>query len=209
MLLDWLKQSKCEEVSVDFLGIKSINVSADSGNEGKWMDLWHTVNNTHKNIKPWVKVFSSLSDVTSHWHLGPSQVFFCFIKLNLKSLNVWLKSDSSLSHDVLFSHHVTLKPTIYLFCKSPAHRCIPVFYLMSSTLCPPATVSVSLPLFLPASNTGRRARGAKQRLNLVSEPRLILYSFPLKEHESCSLPVVAAVPPSIRKTNGRRVSVST
>lgn len=62
---------------------------------------------------------------------------------------------------------------------------------------------------IPAFNTGQRARGAKQHLNLVSEPQLILYSFPLKEHESCSLPVVAAVSPSIRKTNGCTASVPT
>lgn len=74
-------------------------------------------------------------------------------------------------------------------------------------LIPLFVLPLSLRPSIPASNTGRWARGAKQRLNLVSEPRLILYSFPLKEHESCSLPVVAAVPPSIRKTNGRSASV--
>lgn len=72
----------------------------------------------------------------------------------------------------------------------------------------PCKLNVSLSS-IPASNTGRWARGAKQRLNLVSEPRLILYSFPLKEHESCSLPVAAAVSLSIRKTNGLSVSLLT
>lgn len=67
-------------------------------------------------------------------------------------------------------------------------------------------LSLSLHPSILASNTGLWAKGAKQRLNLVSEPRLILYSFPLKEHESCSLPVVAAVPPPLeRQTAAVRV----
>lgn len=52
-----------------------------------------------------------------------------------------------------------------------------MFFLMSpsnSSLCPPFHHLSHL------SNTGRWARGAKPRLNLLSEPRLILYSSPLK-----------------------------
>ena len=40
MLADWFNQSASGELSVDLLGMKSVNV--DSEDEGKLIDTWHS-----------------------------------------------------------------------------------------------------------------------------------------------------------------------